>query len=77
MTQKLYRNELFVLASQATQVYYIKWLKDSTWAPIIETKPRNIYELLDIEGEPYQEEYIIYDIYRSQAHDNFEEYRLE
>jgi len=62
MKRKLHTNEPFVLASQVTQVYYIKCLKDPTWAIVIEAKPRNLYEMPENEDEPYQEDYIVHDI---------------
>ena len=48
--------EPFVLACQATQVYYVNGIKDPTWNVVIETKPRNLYEMPSDEEEPYQEE---------------------
>ena len=33
-------------------------IKDPTWGTVIETKPRNFYEMPNNEGEPYQEEEI-------------------
>ena len=47
--------ESFVLACQATQFYYVDGIKDPSWNVVIETKPRNLYEMLSNEEEPYQE----------------------
>jgi len=55
-SQKLKTVEPFVLACQATQVYYVNGIKDPTWNVVIETKPRNLYEMPSDEEEPYQEE---------------------
>ena len=48
--------EPFVLACQATQFYYVDGIKDPSWNVVIETKPRNLYEMPLDEEEPYQEE---------------------
>ena len=53
---KLNTQEPFVLASQATQVYYIEEIKNSTWSVVVETKPRNVFEMATNNEEPYQEE---------------------
>jgi len=53
---KLNTDEPFVLADHATQVYYIQEIKNSTWNVVVETKPRNIFEMPTNEGEPSQEE---------------------
>ncbi|KAK9902416.1 hypothetical protein M0R45_001655 [Rubus argutus] len=53
---KLNTQEPFVLAFQATQVYYIEEIKNSMWSVVVETKPRNIFEVSTEEGEPFQEE---------------------
>ncbi|KAL0011923.1 hypothetical protein SO802_007031 [Lithocarpus litseifolius] len=55
-TRKLNTQEPFVLASQAIQVYYINCIKDLAWSVVIETKPRNLYDMPVNEEEPYQEE---------------------
>jgi len=55
-SRKLKTVEPFVLACQATQVYYVNGIKDPTWNVVIETKPRNLYEMPSDEEEPYQEE---------------------
>jgi hypothetical protein len=61
--KKLNTQEPFVLASQVSQVYYIKGLKDPNWATVIETKPRNFFDVPEGEAEahvdddePFQEE---------------------
>ena len=38
-SRKLKTVEPFVLACQATQVYYVNGIKDPTWNGVIETKP--------------------------------------
>ncbi|XP_004289417.1 PREDICTED: uncharacterized protein LOC101293531 [Fragaria vesca subsp. vesca] len=53
---KLNTQEPFVLASQATQVYYVEGIKNSTWSVVVETKPRNVFEMPTDEEEPYQQE---------------------
>ena len=58
MSRKLSTQEPFVLASQAQQAYYVRGIKAPTWSTVIETKPRNLYEMPNNEGEPYQEEEI-------------------
>lgn len=55
-SRKLNTEEPFVLAFQATQVYYVKGIKDPTWCVVIETKPRNLYEIPIYEEESYQVE---------------------
>ena len=52
---KLKTVESFVLTCQATQVHYVNGIKDPTWNVVIETKPRNLYEMTSDEEEPYQE----------------------
>ena len=69
--RKLHINEPFVLASQVTQVYYIQGLKDPTWATVNETKPINLYKMLENEEEPYQEEYVVHDVHGSRPQDGF------
>lgn len=59
--KRLNTQEPFVLASQVSQVYYIKGLKDPYWATVIETKPRNFFDVpegeIEVDGEePFQEE---------------------
>ncbi|CAN1352353.1 hypothetical protein LINPERPRIM_LOCUS42771 [Linum perenne] len=51
----LKEEEPFILASQATQVYYVHSLKDPNWATVVETRPRNLYEM-PIEDQAYQED---------------------
>ena len=55
-TRKLNTQEPFVLACQAIQVYYVNCIKDLAWSVVIETKPRNLYDMPANEEEPYQEE---------------------
>ena len=55
-TQRLNTHEPYVLATQANQVYYVRRMKDSVWSFVIETKPRNLFEISMEEEEPYQEE---------------------
>lgn len=58
--RRLYTEEPFVLASQALQVYYIKGMKEPSWRAVVDTKPKNLYEMpfpMD-EEEPYQEDEI-------------------
>lgn len=45
-----------MLASQATQVYYVSGLKDTTWSAVMETKPRNVYDIPVDQEESFQEE---------------------
>ncbi|CAL9000647.1 unnamed protein product [Prunus brigantina] len=40
----------------STQVFYVKEIKNKTWSVVVETKARNVYEMPNDEGEPYQEE---------------------
>ncbi|XP_020426545.1 uncharacterized protein LOC109950821 [Prunus persica] len=54
-TRKLNTQEPFVLASQATQVFYVKGVKNKIWSFVVETNPRNAYEMTNDEIEPYQE----------------------
>ncbi|KAI5317108.1 hypothetical protein L3X38_036815 [Prunus dulcis] len=54
-TYKLNTQEPFVLASQATQVFYVKGVKNKIWSFVVETNPRNAYEMTNDEIEPYQE----------------------
>ncbi|KAI5344271.1 hypothetical protein L3X38_012148 [Prunus dulcis] len=55
-TCKLHIKDPFVLASQATQVFYVKEIKNKTWSVVVETKARSVYEMPNDEGQPYQEE---------------------
>jgi hypothetical protein len=60
--RKLATQEPFVLASQANQVYYIKCLKDPCWKTVVEIKPRNFFDVPEVDKddpddeEPFQEE---------------------
>ncbi|KAF2299884.1 hypothetical protein GH714_005658 [Hevea brasiliensis] len=53
-SRKLNIDEPFVLASQATQAFYVRRMKDPAWSFVIETKPKNVFEVPE-EDEPYQE----------------------
>nr|XP_028959288.1 uncharacterized protein LOC114825108 [Malus domestica] len=57
-TRKLNTKEPFVLANQATQAFYVREIKTKAWSYVVETKPRNVYEMpnVDDDDEPYQEE---------------------
>ncbi|KAM1003860.1 hypothetical protein ACFX1X_004177 [Malus domestica] len=57
-TRKLHTKEPFVLANQATQAFYVREIKNKAWSYMVETKPRNVYEMpnVDDDDEPYQEE---------------------
>ncbi|KAM1329510.1 hypothetical protein PS2_013284 [Malus domestica] len=57
-TRKLNTKEPFVLANQATQAFYVREIKTKAWSYVVETKPRNVYEMpnVDDDGDPYQEE---------------------
>ncbi|CAL1395845.1 unnamed protein product [Linum trigynum] len=55
--------EPFVLASQCIQVYYVPCIKDPNCATVIETKPRNLFQMPedddgDDSDEAYHEEII-------------------
>ncbi|KAK9928697.1 hypothetical protein M0R45_025820 [Rubus argutus] len=63
---KLKTQEPFVLADQVTQAYYIQEIKNSTWSVVVETKPRNVYEMPTNEGESFQEE----EAHHGYTHDN-------
>ncbi|CAL9001313.1 unnamed protein product [Prunus brigantina] len=54
-TRKLNTQEPFVLASQATQVFYVKGVRNKIWSFVVETNPRNAHEMTNDEIEPYQE----------------------
>ncbi|GMY20214.1 ATP-dependent RNA helicase drs1-like [Fagus crenata] len=74
MTQKLNTQEPFVLACQAIQVYYVNCIKDRAWSVVVETKPRNLYEVLENEEEPYQEEEVRrFNTCMTEAHDEDDE----
>lgn len=47
----------FKLVFQALQVYYMKGIKEPSWSAIVDTKPRELYEM-SFPEEPYQEEEI-------------------
>ncbi|XP_038705330.1 uncharacterized protein LOC120001133 [Tripterygium wilfordii] len=49
MTRICYQNEPFVLASQADQVYYVKGIKNSSWHTVVKVKPRNLYDVPELE----------------------------
>ncbi|CAN6687318.1 unnamed protein product [Malus baccata var. baccata] len=57
-TRKLNTKEPFVLANQATQAFYVREIKNKAWSYVVETKPRNVYDMpnVDDDDEPYQEE---------------------
>ena len=74
MTRKLNTQEPFVLACQAIQVYHLNCIKDRAWSVLVETKPRNLYEVFGNEEEPYQEEEVQrFNICVTEAHDEDDE----
>jgi hypothetical protein len=63
-----------VLACQAIQVYYVNCIKDPAWSVVVETKPRNIYEVPENEEELYQEEEVQrFNTCMTEAHDEDDE----
>lgn len=73
--RRLNTEEPFVLASQGLQVYYIKGTNEPFWSAIVDTKPRNLYEMpfpMD-EEEPYQEDEIKCD----NTHVNLEDVKMK
>lgn len=41
----LRRNEPFVLASQAEQIFYVQDLTESNWHIVLKTKPRDLFDM--------------------------------
>ncbi|MED6108562.1 hypothetical protein PIB30_025211 [Stylosanthes scabra] len=60
MSRLCYKDEPFVLATQAESVYYIQHSSSAKWHTIIKAKPRGSFSVLedsdtnDQESEPYQ-----------------------
>ena len=49
----LYTDEPFVLASQAKQVFYVKDSNKSDWYTVIQTQPRDLYQMSrEISNDP-------------------------
>jgi hypothetical protein len=44
-------DEPFILASQASQVYYIVDLVETKWAAVVQPKPRDLYRSDDVENK--------------------------
>ncbi|EAZ41884.1 hypothetical protein OsJ_26431 [Oryza sativa Japonica Group] len=44
-------DEPFILASQAVQVYYVEDPSDNGWSAVIETKPRDFYDMAKVQTE--------------------------
>ena len=44
-TRMLYTDEPFVLASQAKQVFYVKDSNESDWYTVVQTQPRDLYQM--------------------------------
>ncbi|KAM2547018.1 hypothetical protein EV2_019588 [Malus domestica] len=74
-TRKLNTKEPFVLANQATQAFYVREIKNKAWSYVVETKPRNVYEMpnVDDDDEPYQEEEVHGGIQANQNDDEDDE----
>ena len=52
-TRMLYTDEPFVLASQAKQVFYVKDSNKSDWYTVIQTQPRDLYQMIrEISNDP-------------------------
>jgi hypothetical protein len=55
MTQLYYRNDPFILGSQAGLVYYVRHSDNEKWHTVVKVKPRNNFDLpCDDGSEPYQ-----------------------
>ncbi|KAK9283664.1 hypothetical protein L1049_011914 [Liquidambar formosana] len=55
-SQRLNTSEPFVLACQATQVFYVKGIKDPDWYIVVKTKPRNLFDMPSGEDEHSQDD---------------------
>lgn len=48
------------MANQATQAFYVREIKNKAWSYVVETKPKNVYEMPNVDDddddESYQEE---------------------
>jgi hypothetical protein len=44
-------DESFILASQALQVFYVPYPIDTEWAAVVQSKPRDLYDVDDLENE--------------------------
>ena len=56
-TRMLYTNEPFVLASQTKQVFYVKDSNEFDWYTVIQTQPRDLYQMsreISNDSEPFQ-----------------------
>ena len=47
-------DEPFILASQATQVFYVPDPIDTEWVAVVQSKPRDIYGIDDVENEIFE-----------------------
>ncbi|XP_058776589.1 uncharacterized protein LOC131650901 [Vicia villosa] len=56
ITKMFYRNDPFVLGSQAGSVYFVKQNNNQNWYTLVKVKPRNVYDFPQDEddSEPYQ-----------------------
>ena len=57
-TRMLYTDEPFVLASQAKQVFYVKDSNEFDWYTVIQTQPRDLYQMsreISNDSEPFQQ----------------------
>ncbi|XP_061358748.1 uncharacterized protein LOC133302941 [Gastrolobium bilobum] len=56
INRRLNTDEPYVLATQAQQVYYVKDTKDLNWLVVVNTKPRDFYDMpWEVNNEPCQE----------------------
>ena len=54
----LYTDKPFVLASQAKQVFYVKDSNESDWYTVIQTQPRDLYQMsneISNDSKPFQQ----------------------
>lgn len=56
VTRLHYKNDPFILGSQAQSVYYVKHDQNENWHAVVRVRPRNLYDLPEQEDEtePYQ-----------------------
>ncbi|CAN6704247.1 unnamed protein product [Malus baccata var. baccata] len=64
-----------IITNQATQAFYVREIKNKAWSYVVETKPRNVYEMpnVDDDDDPYQEEEVHGGIQANQNDDEDDE----
>ncbi|XP_038702466.1 uncharacterized protein LOC119999044 [Tripterygium wilfordii] len=61
------RHEPFILASQAKLVYYVEDLRDSDWCVVVHVKPRDLFDMGNVDSQNEKETYSENEPYHSQS----------